>query len=81
MVFGLLADRQLVDRRVLLASGIAFWSFATALGGYAQRHGEDPTAARTGWVGTSPICPGKAGEHPFSCDVEGGEYGGMLCPL
>ncbi|CAJ1420660.1 unnamed protein product [Effrenium voratum] len=36
MVFGLLADRQLVDRRVLLASGIAFWSFATALGGYAQ---------------------------------------------
>ena len=36
LVFGLLADRECVDRRLLLASGIGFWSLATALGGFAQ---------------------------------------------
>ena len=36
LVFGLLADREFVDRRLLLACGIGFWSLATALGGFAQ---------------------------------------------
>ncbi|CAJ1395406.1 unnamed protein product [Effrenium voratum] len=36
LIFGFLADRELLDRRVLLAGGIAFWSFATALAGFAQ---------------------------------------------
>ncbi|CAE7656391.1 SPNS1 [Symbiodinium pilosum] len=36
LIFGILADRECMDRRLLLASGIAFWSFATALGGFAQ---------------------------------------------
>ncbi|CAE6959208.1 spin [Symbiodinium natans] len=36
LVFGILADRECLDRRLLLAGGIAFWSFATALGGFAQ---------------------------------------------
>jgi len=36
VVFGWIADRRLVDRRVLLASGVAFWSLATALAGVAH---------------------------------------------
>lgn len=36
LIFGLLADREVLDRRIILASGIAFWSFATALSGFAQ---------------------------------------------
>ena len=31
--FGVLNDRELVDRRVILAGGVAFWSLATALAG------------------------------------------------
>lgn len=36
LIFGFLADREILDRRIILASGIAFWSFATALAGFAQ---------------------------------------------
>eukprot|EP00434_Breviolum_minutum_P046036 symbB.v1.2.041433.t1/scaffold7629.1/size10152/1 len=36
LIFGLLADREVLDRRIILASGIAFWSFATALSGFSQ---------------------------------------------
>ena len=47
LIFGFLADRELLDRRVLLAGGIAFWSFATALAGFAPR----PKGAHGGWGG------------------------------
>eukprot|EP00931_Biecheleriopsis_adriatica_P040408 TRINITY_DN23163_c0_g1_i1.p1 TRINITY_DN23163_c0_g1~~TRINITY_DN23163_c0_g1_i1.p1 ORF type:complete len:529 (-),score=66.56 TRINITY_DN23163_c0_g1_i1:211-1749(-) len=36
LVFGSLADKQVCDRRVLLAVSVALWSLATALGGFAQ---------------------------------------------
>ena len=36
LFFGILADRECLDRRLLLAMGIAFWSVATALAGFAQ---------------------------------------------
>lgn len=36
VVFGWLGDKNLVDRRVILAAGIAFWSLATAAAGLAQ---------------------------------------------
>ncbi|CAE8734830.1 unnamed protein product [Polarella glacialis] len=35
LFFGICADKELVDRRILLAGGIAFWSLATALAGLA----------------------------------------------
>ena len=34
--FGVLNDRGVIDRRALLAAGVAFWSLATALAGLAQ---------------------------------------------
>lgn len=36
LVFGWIADMRIIDRRVMLASGVAFWSLATALAGFAQ---------------------------------------------
>lgn len=36
MIFGWLADKDLVDRRLILAGAIAFWSLATAVAGIAQ---------------------------------------------
>mmetsp|Transcript_26879 Transcript_26879/g.52645 ORF Transcript_26879/g.52645 Transcript_26879/m.52645 type:complete len:492 (-) Transcript_26879:209-1684(-) len=35
-VFGLLADKEVVDRRVILAGGVALWSAATGLAGLAN---------------------------------------------
>eukprot|EP00928_Gymnodinium_smaydae_P041695 TRINITY_DN28182_c0_g1_i1.p1 TRINITY_DN28182_c0_g1~~TRINITY_DN28182_c0_g1_i1.p1 ORF type:complete len:474 (-),score=72.67 TRINITY_DN28182_c0_g1_i1:19-1440(-) len=35
VIFGWLNDKQVVDRRVLLAGGVLFWSFATMLAGFA----------------------------------------------
>jgi MFS family permease len=36
MIFGWMGDRNIIDRRYILAGGIAFWSLATALAGLAQ---------------------------------------------
>eukprot|EP00971_Amphidinium_carterae_P155669 3086783-Amphidinium_carterae.1 len=35
-IFGVIADMQLMDRRVLLAIGVALWSLATMLAGLAH---------------------------------------------
>ena len=36
VAFGYLSDKEICDRRVILAGGILFWSFATALAGLSQ---------------------------------------------
>mmetsp|Transcript_33126 Transcript_33126/g.77520 ORF Transcript_33126/g.77520 Transcript_33126/m.77520 type:complete len:481 (-) Transcript_33126:18-1460(-) len=36
VIFGVMADRQIMDRRLLLAMGVALWSVATMLAGVAQ---------------------------------------------
>jgi MFS transporter, Spinster family, sphingosine-1-phosphate transporter len=36
VIFGYLSDKELCDRRLILAGGILFWSFATGLAGLSQ---------------------------------------------
>ena len=35
-IFGYISDKNIIDRRIILSSAIAFWSIATALAGLAN---------------------------------------------
>lgn len=36
MIFGILNDKQLMDRRIILCGAIIFWSIVTALAGLSK---------------------------------------------